>query len=103
MDSRPASATVTSVTAAKVLRIPREAVNAKLKIDLAFAARFYRAIAVFMAYRLRRQTVGVMGFGTAKDLDEDFEAADELSPELLEDLALAGARQDWIMSRLRAR
>ena len=103
VDSRPASATVSSVTPSLVLRIPRDAVNAKLKSDVHFAARFYRALAVFMAHRLRRQTIGVMGSGNARDLEEGFEAADELSPELLEDIALAGARADWIMNRLKSK
>jgi CRP/FNR family transcriptional regulator, cyclic AMP receptor protein len=102
VDSRPASATVIAETPANILRIPRETVNVKLKSDVHFAARFYRAIAVFMAHRLRRQTVGVMGYGDTRDLDEDFEAADELSPEILDELALAGARTAWILNKLKA-
>jgi CRP/FNR family transcriptional regulator, cyclic AMP receptor protein len=102
VDSRPASATVIAESPAKILRIARETVRVKLKSDVHFAARFYRAIAVFMAHRLRRQTVGVMGYGDARDLDEDFEAADELSPEILDELALAGARTAWILNKLKA-
>jgi bacteriocin-type transport-associated protein len=103
VDARPASATVTAATPAQVLNIPREAVSARLKSDVAFAARFYQAIAVLLAHRLRKQTTATLGFGDARDLDEQVEAPDELSPEFLDDLALAGARSDWILKRLRGR
>jgi hypothetical protein len=43
-----------------------------------------------------------MGYGDARDLDKDFEAADELSPEILDELALAGARTAWILNKLKA-
>lgn len=103
VDSRPASATVTAVTPLQVLRLPREVVEARLRSDVPFAARFYQAIAVFLAQRLRTMAVAQLGYGDARDLDQDVEAPDELSPELLDGMALAGARSEWILGRLRGR
>jgi CRP/FNR family cyclic AMP-dependent transcriptional regulator len=102
VDSRPASATVSALSTCLLLRIPRAAVNAKLKNDVHFAARFYRAIAVFMAHRFR-QTLGIVGQGNVPDLNENVEAADELSPDLMEEIGLAAARCDWILTRLKSK
>ncbi|WP_432767579.1 MAG: cyclic nucleotide-binding domain-containing protein [Sphingopyxis sp.] len=47
------SATVTARDAARVLAIPRAAILAAFAEDSGFAARFYRALAVFLSDRLR--------------------------------------------------
>jgi CRP-like cAMP-binding protein len=102
VDSRPASATVSAFSRCVLLRISRSAVNVKLKNDVHFAARFYRAIAVFMAHRFR-ETLGIVSRGDVPDLDANVEAADEISADLLEDMGLAAARCDWILTRLRSK
>lgn len=53
VDNRPPSATVVADGDATVLTIPREALREKIDTDDAFAKRFYRALAIFMADRLR--------------------------------------------------
>lgn len=100
LDSRPPSASVLAATEATVLSIPRPRLVDKLERDAAFAARFYRALGVFLASRLRRsqQRLGYDGQGI---LDDDVEHEDELDPGLLENVALAGARFDWMLKRLR--
>jgi CRP/FNR family cyclic AMP-dependent transcriptional regulator len=100
IDSRPPTATVTAAAASVVLRISQTAVNARTRTDQAFAARLYKAIAVFLAQRLRH-TVTTLGYSDANDLDEDVEARDEIDPELLDSLSLAGARFNLILDRLR--
>ena len=65
LDSRPASATVVAATRSAVARIGRTTLDAKLRHDLGFAARFYRALGVFLAHRLRRQTIIRAGQGSA--------------------------------------
>ena len=70
------------------------------RVDTAFASRFYRALGVFLADRLR-STVGRMAYGDAQMLDEDVEAEDEISPDLMETLDLAAARFQSILDRLR--
>ena len=54
-DGAPASATVRAPEDAVVFAIPRPLLDAKLGLDAGFAARFYRAMSVFLAYRLRSQ------------------------------------------------
>jgi CRP-like cAMP-binding protein len=100
VDSRPPSASVVCVEPATVLAIPRAALAQKLAADVAFAARFYRALAVFLSDRLRT-TSSRLGYGKA---GPDAEPADaEIDPAMLDALALAGARFDFIQRRLQAR
>jgi CRP/FNR family cyclic AMP-dependent transcriptional regulator len=101
LDSRPPSATVTAVTAVTVLSVPRARLGQKLEQDSAFAGRFYRALGVFLASRLRK-TQQRLGYGSGKILDDDVHHEDELDPEMLQNLSLAGARFEWMMERLRS-
>jgi bacteriocin-type transport-associated protein len=100
LDSRPPSASVTAVGAVTVLSIPRSRLSRKLEEDAPFAARFYRALGVFLASRLRRSQQR-MGYEDRRILDDEVEHEDELDPHVLEHVALAGARFDWMLKRLR--
>lgn len=100
-DSRPPSATVKAVEPAVVLEIPRHLLQARLAQDAGFAARFYRALAVFLSDRLR-STTGLLGYGCGAELDEAATYADEIDSDTLDNVALAGARFDWLQRRLRA-
>jgi bacteriocin-type transport-associated protein len=100
LDSRPPSATVTALDRASVLSIPRATLNDKLENDPPFAARFYRALGVFLASRLRRSQ-SRLGYGEDARV-ERAEPDDEIDPALLDGLALAGARFDWMLKRLRS-
>jgi bacteriocin-type transport-associated protein len=100
LDSRPPTATVTAVSEVTVLSIDRSLLSSKLEEDAPFAARFYRALGIFLASRLRR-TQKTLGYG-GEILDDEVEHEDELDPEVLENVALAGARFDWMMRRLRS-
>jgi CRP-like cAMP-binding protein len=70
--------------------IPRSLLATRLKEDVGFASRFYRAVAMFLADRLRT-TLGTFGTG-ALELDEEIEDADEVAPHLLDNISLAGTR-----------
>jgi hypothetical protein len=83
-----------------VLRIARSDVTAKLESDLGFASRFYRAIAVFLAQRLRASEQRSAP-GGKPNLAENVEEEDELDPEVLDRLALAASRFDWMLTRLK--
>ncbi|MCH7924295.1 MAG: cyclic nucleotide-binding protein, partial [Planctomycetes bacterium] len=79
--------------------ISRDKLETKLRDDTAFAARFYRALGVFLAHRLRRMTLQ-----GAKERDSGAHPADEttddeLDPQLLESISLAGKRFEWFQSR----
>ena len=74
--------------------------RAKLDTDTGFAARFYRALCVFLANRLSRSDT-MIGAG-ARSVSEMLESdEDEITPEALENMALAGARFDWFLQRVR--
>jgi CRP/FNR family cyclic AMP-dependent transcriptional regulator len=58
LDARPPSATVRAVRASSVLAIARTEVARKLEVDLGFASRFYKALGITLAMRLRNLTRG---------------------------------------------
>jgi CRP/FNR family transcriptional regulator, cyclic AMP receptor protein len=101
LDSRPPSASVIATTDVAVLAISRQKLSAKIESDPSFAARFYRALGVFLASRLRR-TQQRLGYGSKPNLDDDVQHEDEMTADLLGGVALAGARFDWMMRRLRS-
>jgi CRP-like cAMP-binding protein len=94
----PAPTTVSVVVDAEttLLKLPDAVVREKLAADLGFASRFYRALCVFLADRMR-QTTQRMGYGEATD---DPHARDELNDELLDNVHLAGARFERLLKRL---
>jgi CRP/FNR family cyclic AMP-dependent transcriptional regulator len=101
VDSRPPSATVRAIEASSVLAIPRRELEDRLSQDAFFAARFYRAMAVFLSDRLR-STVGLLGYSSGQTLDDQASYADEIDSAVLDNVSLAGARFDILQRRLRA-
>ena len=65
INSAPPSATVTATSDGLALFLDKEMMSQKLASDVAFGCRFYRALAVFLADRLRT-TVRRMGYGGAR-------------------------------------
>ncbi len=100
LDARPASATVTATLDSRVFAIPHDTLRSKLRSDNGFAARFYRALCLFLANRLTA-TTAMHAKGGKHSLAQNEREEDELSPELLESVSLAGARFDWFMRQLR--
>jgi CRP-like cAMP-binding protein len=96
VDPAPTVVSVEVDQRATLLRIPATRVREKLAADLGFASRFYRALCVFLADRMR-QTTQRLGYGGAAD---DAHARDELNDELLDSVHLAGARFDRMLKRL---
>jgi CRP/FNR family cyclic AMP-dependent transcriptional regulator len=93
VDRRPPTATVTAAEPSEVLAVPRTVLSEKLQEDPAFAARFYRAVAVFLADRLR-STLQQLGREPADQSD------DELDLQSLEAVSKAGVRFERILQRL---
>ena len=96
VDSKPPSASVLAIEPSVVLAIPRNVLANKLVDDVPFAARFYRALAVFLSDRLR-STVSQLGYGRGVERQPD----DEVDPDTLDNVSLAGARFDWLQKRLK--
>jgi CRP/FNR family transcriptional regulator, cyclic AMP receptor protein len=95
VDPAPTAVSVEVVSDSTVLKIANDKVRDKLAADSAFASRFYRALCVFLADRLRQNTMR-MGYGGA--VDEH--AKDELNDDLLDNVHLAGARFDRMLKRM---
>jgi CRP/FNR family transcriptional regulator, cyclic AMP receptor protein len=99
VDSAPPTATVTAVEDCLTLFLDRQAVLQKLEADLAFGCRFYRALAIFLADRLRG-TVRRMGYGNVQDLATPTIAKDELDMDILDTVSMAGDRFDRMLKML---
>ncbi len=90
VDARPPTASVRAETPATVGAVPRAALAEKLHGDIAFASRFYKSIATFLADRLRRTTGSL---GVQNVFDEELEdEGDGLPPHLLRSVSIAGTR-----------
>jgi CRP/FNR family transcriptional regulator, cyclic AMP receptor protein len=84
----------------RVLKLSGRAVTRKLTEDVQFAARFYRALAVFLADRMRN-TIRNLGFGSVDDDSEESQSEiDELDANVLDNLHLAGARFERMLKKL---
>jgi CRP/FNR family transcriptional regulator, cyclic AMP receptor protein len=101
VESRPPMATVTANTDALGLALSRQHVTAKLAQDEGFAARFYHAITVVLADRMRH-TVLCLGSRSRNRLTDARDAEEERDPQVVQRMALAGARFDWMLTRLQS-
>ena len=104
VENGKASATVESFGESTLLAIPQAELATKLKQDMQFTSRFYRAIAVILADRLRDSLIR-MGYGqnpALSNIDEDIdiESQDELDLNTLNNTALAGTRFNWMIRRM---
>jgi len=99
VDRAPPSATVTADGDCVVLEVDKRGLEAKLAADAGFGHRFYRALALFLADRLRG-TMQRMGYGEASSLDSDEVLEDELDDNILDGVSLAGERFDRLLRML---
>lgn len=90
VEKRRPNATVTALGRAEVLAVPREALLAAFERDTGFAARFYRAMAIFLSDRLRS--------ATTEGADDD-----ELDEGLLDTVHQAGDRFVRLLNLLSGR
>jgi len=91
VDHFPPSATVTAAQDSHVLVIARDVMQHKLDSDPNFAARFYLALATFLAERLR-STMEKLGSGPS--------GGDELDLDRLDRISRAGERFERILRQL---
>lgn len=100
MDQRLPTASVETLEDCLVLSIPREKILRRLEEDVGFSARFNRAIATFLASRLRN-TVRSLGH------DKDFVfnqsiTSEEIPDSAIEHYELATTRFDWLLRRVKS-
>jgi CRP/FNR family cyclic AMP-dependent transcriptional regulator len=84
IDARPPSATVRATTDVVVYAISKTVLQQHLNQNVAFAARFYKAVATFLSDRVRQFT----------QEEEDPASVSELDDSVLDNLERAGARFD---------
>lgn len=99
VDARPPSATVKAVESSTVFGISKAVLGAKLVADQGFAARFYRALAIFLSTTVRERH-RALGYGSEEDLEGMEEEADELDGNVLDGVYLAGERFDRLLKRV---
>jgi CRP-like cAMP-binding protein len=103
VDSRPPSATVKALGDSIVFSIAKAALNAKLGADPGFAARFYRALAIYLSTTVRERHRALGGSSVtvaADDEEDDDNQADELDTTVLDGVYLAGERFDRMVKRV---
>ena len=96
IEKRPPAVSVVATETSVVLAVPQAATEARLAADDGFAARFYRALAVFLSDRLRT-TVSQMGYGEPggpTPMADD----GELDEGVLDSLHVAGERMRRLAS-----
>jgi CRP-like cAMP-binding protein len=103
LDSRPPTATVTAEQDLTALAVPFTTLRSKMDSDTSFAAKFYKAIGMFLAARMRSVTLLATGARSEDVFEEDVELPDEIDPEVLEEVALAGARFRMLLERMNDR
>jgi CRP/FNR family cyclic AMP-dependent transcriptional regulator len=89
VDSAPPSATITASGSGVALFLSKAKLTQKLETDEGFASRFYRALAVFLADRLREARRGPGGNSIS---DETTVGEDELDFGILDRVSDAGER-----------
>jgi len=97
VDSHPPTTTLQALTDATVFVLPRERLASKLKEDPSFAARFYRAVAMFLSHRLRVLT---LKFARPQNGGGPETETTELDPEVLSRVYLAGKRFERMLKHL---
>jgi len=97
VDSGLSAASVVVETDAVVLAVAKAVLLDKLTRDVGFAARFYRALAMFLAERMR-SSIRRMGYGS--DQMPGDELGDEIDPDVLDKVHLAGARFERMLKKL---
>ncbi|MSU33817.1 MAG: cyclic nucleotide-binding domain-containing protein [Pedosphaera sp.] len=100
IEPRPPITSVTAEVDSLVFSISNNVLESKLKADVAFAAHFYRALAVFLSSRLRRSTT-MLGYDPGTVLNEAADDhPDELGANILDNVFLAGSRFDRMLKRV---
>ena len=101
VDPAPPSATVSASVRTLALFIDKQALTRKLESDIGFGFRFYKALAVFLADRLRGADRR-LSYGETHSLGGEAVMADELDLTLLDTLSLAGERFHRLLQQLSA-
>ena len=103
-DSYLSNVTLTTLEQTLLLTIPRSKLLIKLQQDPGMAARFYRVVAIILSGRIQG-IISRLGFGKGsyqfgQTLSAEQEYEDEIDLSVMDNIALGGARFDWMLRRL---
>ena len=101
VDTAPPSATVAARQRTLALFIDKADLSRKLESDVSFGYRFYRALAVFLADRLRGADRRLVD-GRSAALEGEAIMKDELDLAILDNVSMAGERFHRLLKRLSA-
>ena len=99
VDARPPSATVKALEDSTVLALSKTLLTDKLARDMGFAARFFRALAIYLSTTVRERH-RMLGYGEGVAPGEMEDDADELDPNVLDGVYIAGERFDRMVKRV---
>ena len=99
VDARPPSATVKALEDSTVLALSKTLLTDKLARDMGFAARFFRALAIYLSTTVRERH-RMLGYGEGVAPGELEDDADELDPNVLDGVYIAGERFDRMVKRV---
>jgi CRP-like cAMP-binding protein len=100
IDARPPLATVKAIEETELLAIPRRQLLIKLEHDMGFASRFYCGISLCLADRMRG-TIRHIEYGRYLELENSELEQEDINPNVMENLALAQAKFNWLMENVR--
>ncbi|MDZ7961795.1 MAG: cyclic nucleotide-binding domain-containing protein [Aulosira sp. DedQUE10] len=102
IEVQPSMMTVKTLQDSRLLSIPRWRLAAKLLHDVGFASRFYRVLAILLADKqqaiAQRLGYGRVTYSSGQSLEESY--GNELNTNSLGQVALAGARFEWMLKRI---
>jgi CRP-like cAMP-binding protein len=96
VDKAPPSATVRASQDSMVLALDKGAMERRLAADAGFSSRFYKALAIYLADRLRSTTARKSG----GNLDSGEMQEDELDDSVLDGISMAGLRFQHMLKTL---
>jgi CRP/FNR family cyclic AMP-dependent transcriptional regulator len=96
VDKAPPSATVRAAEPSVVLALDKKQMEKRLASDAGFAGRFYKALAIYLADRLR----GMTAAKSSGDLKSQEIQEDELDETVLDQVSMAGIRFQHMLRTL---
>ena len=105
IDSRLSRFAVRAIEPSTLLAIPRRKLSIKLQQDAGMATRFYRVLTILLSERLtsliNRLGYSKSSYTAGQSLSSTVSYEDELDLDLIDHLALGGARFEWMLRRLK--
>lgn len=102
IEAQQSAIAVKALRDSRVLSIPKWRLAAKLLHDVGFAARFYRVLAIILADKqqaiVSRLGYGRVSYSSGQALENSY--SNELDPDFLTQVGLAGARFEWMLKRI---